>query len=55
LWLPSQNAPFFECLQPHHAIFPAAATSIFSGVKDVVLWDPSQKGCFFDWPHVHHQ
>lgn len=55
LWLPSQNAPFFVCLQPHHAIFPSAATSVFNGVKDVVLWDPSQKGWLFDWPQVHHQ
>ena len=43
-WLPSQNAPFLECLQPHHATVLASARSTFFGAKPEPLWEPSQNG-----------
>ena len=52
LWLPSQNAPVLECLQPHHATFLAAARSTFSGAKPEPLCAPSQNGWFLDLPQV---
>src|SRR5271167_1640643 len=53
LWLPSQNAPFLECLQPHHATALASTMSTFNGVKLEPLCEPSQNGCALDWPQVH--
>lgn len=52
---PSQKAPFFECLQPHHATFFAAGKSTLMGENADPLCEPSQNGCFFDCPQEHHQ
>jgi hypothetical protein len=55
LWVPSQNAPVPECLQPHQATVLASVNSVFNGDKPVPLCEPSQKGCCADRPHLHHQ
>ena len=55
LWLPSQNAPFFECLQPHRNTALASSAVTLTGTKDVPLWLPSQNGCFFDSPQAHQK
>jgi hypothetical protein len=52
-WLPSQNAPLRESLQPHHATVLASVISTFFGVKAEPLCEPSQNGCDFDWPQAH--
>lgn len=52
-WLPSQNGPFLECLQPHHATVLASVISVFTGVNGVPLCEPSQKGWLLDWPQLH--
>jgi hypothetical protein len=52
---PSQNGLFFECLHPHQATVPCAATSALTGERPVPLCEPSQKGCDFDRPQAHHQ
>ena len=41
---PSQNAPFFECLQPHQATVFASVNSTFCGAKLVPVCAPSQNG-----------
>ena len=53
LWLPSQKAPFLECLQPHHATVFSSVMSTFIGAKLEPLCEPSQNGWPWDLPQVH--
>lgn len=57
LWVPSQYGGLAVYLQPH-----SQALESFSGMKRrgirpwaLVLWVPSQKGCFLLCPQVHHE
>jgi hypothetical protein len=52
---PSQNAPFFECLQPHQATFFGAARSTLIGENAVPWWEPSQNGWFLELPQAHQK
>ena len=53
--VPSQNGSFLVCLQAHQAMRLASSITTRSGSKSVPRWDPSQKGCVWDRPQVHHQ
>ena len=53
-WLPSQNALFFECLQPHQATILGSVKSTRTGDKPVPRCEPSQNGCWLDLPQAHH-
>jgi len=54
VWDPSQNAPFSEFLQPHHATVFVSVTSSMFGVNPVPLCDPSQYGWLLLSPQEHH-
>ena len=54
-WAPSQNGAFPVRLQAHHATFRSASIVTQRGSNFVPACEPSQKGCAFERPHVHHQ
>lgn len=54
LWLPSQIPPAaLVCLHRHILTLLSVVSSSFDGEKEVPLWEPSQKGWFFDSPQAH--
>jgi len=55
LCVPSQKGGDCVRLHPHSAFFSDCATVNFTGVNAPPLCEPSQNGCFFDWPQAHHQ
>jgi hypothetical protein len=54
-WVPSQSGSVFKCLQPQKKLLPVSSAVHTTGTISVVLCEPSQKGCFLDWPQAHHQ
>ena len=53
MWVPSQKPWLAVCLQLHmYDVLVSSATNTF-GENSVPLCDPSQNGCFDDFPQAH--
>ncbi len=53
---PSQKGAFLESLQPHiYITFVFSSRENLIGLKEVPMWELSQKGWFFDMPQLHQK
>ena len=52
---PSQKGAFALALHWHSAFEPVSSTENFIGEMSVPIWDPSQNGCFCDFPQRHQK